>query len=249
MSPPLLRAGDALFLDFDGTLVDIAATPDAVRVNPDLPGLLSDLKNALCGALATISGRPIGQIDQLLAPYQGAAAGVHGLELRCSEGGPIVAGAAAESLGEVIRTLEAFAAAHSGVMVERKTGAVALHYRAAPDLERACLEVVDKALQGQDQLVRLHGKMVVEARPGNADKGTAINAMMAAPMFENRRPIFIGDDTTDEDGFAYCRTHGGLGIKVGKGDTAAAARLADTAAVHAFLRNSLDTLTGAGSRP
>ena len=219
----------ALFLDFDGTVVDIAPQPHAVHVPQALIETLRWLDEELDGAVAMISGRPIAQIDELLAPLRLAVAGVHGAERRGADGGMTLL--STHPLEQVEQVARQLAAEHPGLLVENKRGSLALHYRMAPELEDTCVQAMQKAVDESPGITLLRGKMVVEAKPGGASKGRAIEAFLAEPPFAGRTPVFIGDDITDEVGFATVQRLGGLGIKVGPGTTVAWQRLADPEAL------------------
>ena len=241
----LASAGQAaLFLDVDGTLVAIAETPDAVVLEPDSLGLLAGLNEALGGALALVSGRSIDDLDRLFAPLKLPVAGLHGLQRRDAVG---VMHEAHEDLrgepdyAELRDRLAAFAAAHPGVLLEDKRAAIALHYRRAPAAAEPARDLIEALLEGRrDRLAMVPGKMVFEIKPVAADKGVAIGAFMAETPFAARRPVFIGDDVTDEDGFRIVNDIGGLSIRVGEAaDSAALAALPDVAAVTQWLRHFL----------
>lgn len=224
----ILGPSSALFLDFDGTLVDIAPQPEAVSVPPPLIESLAALHERLEGAVAIVSGRPIAQIDAFLSPLRLPTAGVHGAERRRADGSiQLFDGPALE---QVEAAASALAARHSGLRVERKRGSLALHYRQAPQLEAQCLRAMQAAVDASPGLVLLRGKMVAEAKPAGASKGHAVEEFLAEAPFAGRRPVFIGDDVTDEAGFAAVQRLGGLGVKVGEGETAALRRVPDPAA-------------------
>ena len=233
----------ALFLDVDGTLLEIAPRPELVQVPDGLPSLIMRLSAAREGALALISGRPLAQLDQLFQPWQGAAAGLHGLERRRADGilDCMIDRDSAAALGHLRPRLAAIAADGTGLVLEDKGGTLALHYRAAPQREpeiRAVVEALHREMAGVLRLIT--GKMVVEFQPRSADKGRAIAAFLAEPPFLGRRPGFVGDDTTDEDGFSEIRRRGGIAIRVGifDGVTAANYRLPTVEAVLAWLASS-----------
>lgn len=229
----LSTAGSAVFLDFDGTLVDLAPTPDGVRLSPGVVEALALLAERHGGALALISGRPVAQIDAMLAPLVLPVAGVHGVERRGADGTFSVA--STPDVSPVLARAQALAAVHPGLLVEQKRGAVALHYRLAPELEQLCLQEMTAAVQACPGVLLLHGKMVLEAKPAATDKGGAIAAFMQESPFAGRRPVFAGDDTTDEAGFTFVQQAGGQGVKVGNGPSAAALRLASPGALRAAL--------------
>ena len=227
---PEPRADWALFLDFDGSIVDIAPTPDSVVVPGTLPPLLAALREALGGAVAIVTGRPIAQIDAFLGAAVPAVAGLHGLERRRADGA-LVRPPPNDAPRRVRAPLEAFAAAHPGILFEDKEYSLALHYRLAPSLEDACRDVVDSALgDGAEGWEILAGKMVFEIRPRGFTKGAAIEAFMGEPPFAGRIPVFCGDDTTDEDGFAAVNAQGGVSVRVGGRAATRAALRVDTVA-------------------
>jgi trehalose 6-phosphate phosphatase len=219
----------ALFLDFDGTVVDIAPKPEAVHVPAGLVAQLRWMHEYLGGAVALISGRPIDQIDRFLAPLKLPVAGVHGAERRGVDGSVTLV--STHPLHAVEAAAQALASRHAGLIVENKRGSVALHYRLAPQLADLCFETMQAAVEASPGLTLLRGKMVVEAKPGGASKGRAIEAFMKEAPFAGRTPLFIGDDVTDEVGFSTVQRLGGLGIKVGEGATCAWQRLPDPAAL------------------
>jgi trehalose 6-phosphate phosphatase len=240
--PPPLDGRSALFLDVDGTLLEIAPRPELVRVPEGLPSLIVRLSAQREGALALISGRPLAQLDRLFQPWQGAAAGLHGLERRRADGvlASVVDGCSAAALDRLRPKLAALAADGTGLILEDKGGTLALHYRAAPQREAEIRAVVEALHREFGSVLRLiAGKMVVEFQPRSADKGRAIAAFFAEPPFLGRRPIFVGDDTTDEDGFAEIRRLRGVAIRVGPFDGATAANycLPSVGAVLAWLAN------------
>jgi trehalose 6-phosphate phosphatase len=232
----------ALFLDFDGTLVDIAAQPEAITVPAGLVQTLAELSGYLGGALALISGRPIAQIDAFLHPLRLPAAGVHGAERRSFNGDLTLVHT--HPLEHVEQVASALADRHPGLRLEVKRGSLALHYRQAPELEQLCVEAMQEAVARSPGLALLRGKMVVEAKPGGATKGHAIEAFMHEPPFSGRLPVFVGDDVTDEVGFATVQRLHGLGVKVGEGPTVAWQRLESAAA----LRDQLQTAAAVKAR-
>jgi trehalose 6-phosphate phosphatase len=225
---------DCLFLDLDGTLAPLAPRPQDVIADSDRNRLLAALNNRLEGRLAVISGRTIEDVDRILDRTVLAVAGVHGLTRRSSDG---ALSAAVPDAG-LIRVREAFqhfASDHPGLLVEDKSASIALHYRGAPQYRQAALALADR-LAAETGLVAQHGAAVVELRTPGADKGDAVAAFLAEPPFAGRRPVFVGDDLTDEDAFAFVERAGGLGVLVGPARaTAASHRLADVAAVLAWL--------------
>ena len=226
----------ALFLDIDGTLLELAARPDAVRVAKPVLALLESLRRATGGALALISGRAIADIDALFAPLRLPAAGQHGAERRDAAGRLHQHLGAAEPVRRAAARLGAFAARHAGLVFEDKGHNLALHYRQAPSAARAAQAALrEAALELGGDYEVLEGKMVVEIKPAGRDKGRAIAEFMAEPPFAGRTPVFIGDDVTDEFGFGVVQRLGGHAVKVGAGPSAARHRIADAAAVREWL--------------
>jgi trehalose 6-phosphate phosphatase len=239
--PPLLEPQDALFLDFDGTLVDLAPTPESIHVDDTLLHELQALALRQQGAVAIISGRALCDIDRWLAPLTLPAAGVHGAERRSATGITVVT--EVQVLQAVADRLQPLVDSHPGLVLERKRAAVALHYRLAPELEPACRAAVAEALAGQPALKLLQGKCVLELLPQGIGKGEAIAAFLAEAPFDGRRPVFVGDDVTDEAGFDAVLRHQGIAVKVGPGESLASHRLQDTDHVRRWLALALNTTT------
>ncbi|AVO48879.1 trehalose-phosphatase [Melaminivora suipulveris] len=245
LSPPSLTPRHALFLDFDGTLADIAPLPDAVQL---APGLLQDLRalhQALNGALAIVTGRTLADIDHFLKPLDLPLACEHGAHWRLSSAGS--ATAPSLDLGPVLRALAELTARHPELLIERKSAGVALHYRQAPHLQQACHEALTQAVAQVAGAELMAGKCVYEVKPAGASKGQAITRFLQQPPFAGRMPLFFGDDVTDEAGFAAVQAAGGVGVKVGSGDSAARARMASPASVRAWLHQAARQLTGASA--
>jgi trehalose 6-phosphate phosphatase len=233
--PPSLSPGDALFVDFDGTLVELAPTPTDIRVSDKLPGLLADLAARLGGAVALVSGRSLADLAPLVAPYGGPMVGQHGNEIRYPDG-RLTSGSDDGAVDVARAALAAFAARHHGIMLEDKGGTIALHYRGAPDLAEPCRRAAREAIEaGGGGLRAIDGNRVIELVPRRVGKGGAIATLAAEPPFRGRVPVFVGDDTTDEDGFAAVDALGGISVKVGSGPSAAQYRLPDVAAVWAWI--------------
>ncbi|MFY8103359.1 MAG: trehalose-phosphatase [Ramlibacter sp.] len=227
----------ALFLDFDGTLVDIASHPQAVVVPPGLPDTLARLKDLLAGAVAVVSGRPIQEIDHFLAPLVLSAAGVHGAERRRADG--TLAWQAVRPMRTVQVAAQALAREHPALVVEAKRGSIALHYRQAPQLQALCLATMQAAVERSPGLTLLCGKMVVEAKPGCATKSQAIEAFLKEAPFAGRTPVFVGDDVTDESGFDSVQRRGGIGVKVGEGPSVARERVAHPGAMREAMERAI----------
>jgi trehalose 6-phosphate phosphatase len=238
-SLPVLDLRAALFLDVDGTLLEIAPRPELVRVPGGLPALIARLAEQRHEALALISGRPLAELDGLFHPWHGAAAGLHGIERRRADGtlDCILDSASAAALDRIRPKLRALADNGRGLILEDKGGTVALHYREVPEREREIRALAEALRREASEALRLiAGKMVIEFQPRNVNKGVAISAFMAEPPFIGRRPVFVGDDTTDEDGFAETRRLGGLAVLVGsRRETCANHSLPSVQAVLAWL--------------
>lgn len=208
----------AILLDVDGTLLDIAPTPQAVYVPETLRQSLAMLRGRVGGALALVSGRPIADLDSLFTPLRLPAVGGHGAEFR-----PLAEGGAVEKRAVMLdpafrEDLANIAARHSGVIVEDKGYSIALHYRTVPkqgislihDVKHACIAWHDRSIE------MLTGKAVIEIKPAGFDKGTGVRELMSHAPFKGRMPIFVGDDKTDEDAFAVIPDYGGIAVSVGR---------------------------------
>jgi len=214
----------ALFIDFDGTLVEIADTPDAVVVSPSLVPTLAELRSRLKGALALISGRSLAAIDGFFQPEVFDAAGLHGAEYRLAGERWHSRDALDPALRAAVRKLEQAVASEPGILLEDKDISVAVHWRLAPHAAEQAMGAVAAAVEALQPAYRIqHGKAVAEIVPAGANKGQVIQTFMASAPFSRRRPVFIGDDLTDEHGFAAVNALGGLSIKVGGGPTQAQA--------------------------
>ncbi|HWU56706.1 MAG TPA: trehalose-phosphatase [Rhizomicrobium sp.] len=214
MMPPV---GDntALFLDIDGTLLDLAQTPDRVKVPRDLIKALERLTQHLSGALAFVSGRSLESIDRLFAPFKPAAIGAHGGEIRSADGDVAKGRPLPEKVSEIFSGL---ADNIPGLVLEDKRCALALHYRLAPEAQPVLVSAMEKhAKLFEGEKVRiLHGKAVIEALPAGVDKGTAVAALAKQKPFAGRTILFGGDDTTDLDVFRMLPRLGGQGFSVGR---------------------------------
>lgn len=205
----------ALFIDFDGTLIEIAETPDAVIVPPELPGLLARLSRTIDGALAIVSGRPLHDIDRLLVPFGGAGAGEHGAYLRFADG-------KTQEISDRVSVPEKWrlelmtAASHwPGVLIENKPHGVTVHYRLCPEREPAVLAFLQTLVPVDHPAFRLiPARMAIEVGARSTSKGTAVESLMSRAPFKGRRPFFIGDDFTDEAGMEAARGFGGIGLRV-----------------------------------
>jgi trehalose 6-phosphate phosphatase len=210
--PPFGRA--ALLLDMDGTLVDLAATPDAVIVADGLPDALTSLREALGGALAIVTGRPIETVDRLFGDAPGAVAGEHGGAIRHLAGGAVERVDLPSPPASWLETAETLVRSYPGALLERKARGFALHYRQAPEAREVFHAALTALVEPSGQFQVHPAHMLWEVRPVGADKGGAVVALMQRAPFAGRLPVFIGDDVTDEDGMREARKRGGAGYRV-----------------------------------
>lgn len=238
--PPLLAAANALFVDIDGTLLHLADTPDEVVIGPEIHALLAALLAKLDGALALVTGRSIADVDRLFSGPALPIAGQHGCERRRADGTILRHTVSEPDLGRIRRRVESFAQAHPGILVENKGSTIAVHFRLAPELADAVHRMLGEqiAATAPEKWTLQRGKCVAELRPGGHDKGTAILQYLEEAPFQGRIPVFVGDDQTDEFGFAAVASRGGWAVKVGPGPSVARYRLANVGAVRDWLRVS-----------
>lgn len=241
---PRITPQTALFLDFDGTLVELAAQPELVQVPPRLTRTLTALRAQLNDALALVSGRGLADLDGFMAPLLLPAAGEHGAQRRTAAGRLVSAPAA--DMQRVLQAAQSLLLHHAGLRLEQKSLALSLHYRHAPELENLCLKVMRDAVERSAGFELMLGKLVIDVKPAGVSKGTAIAAFMAEAPFAGRMPLFAGDDVTDEAGFEAVQRMGGDAVKVGPGPTAARYRCASVAQLAAWLQSSVGA--GAASR-
>lgn len=212
--PPSLGGDSSLFLDLDGTLVDLIDRPDEVRADAQLRATLLAVHRRLEGRLAIVSGRSLAQLDEILGEVaqQLGLSGSHGTEYRWQgvEESPQRPAALDAAREEFVK----FAAAHDAVLLEDKSFGVALHYRIFPQIE-AHARTLAAQLSHELGLFLQEGKMMVELRPSGHDKGGAIRHLMGKPALDGSVPVFVGDDVTDEHGFEAAAAMGGYGILVG----------------------------------
>ncbi|HEY5264832.1 MAG TPA: trehalose-phosphatase [Steroidobacteraceae bacterium] len=205
-----------LFLDVDGTLIELTDSPLESFVDAALKTLLSDVAERLGGAVALVSGRSIHRLDALFAPLRLPAAGLHGVERRKASGATHGASFVDAQLNAARTAVQALLETHPGTSMEDKGRAIAVHYRLAPQLEasvRQALSAIAKPLGSHYHIQE--GNMVLELKPRGFSKATAIKAFMQEAPFRGRKPVFVGDDLTDEDGFRMVEEYGGISIAVG----------------------------------
>lgn len=239
MTPPPLSPDAALFLDFDGCLVDIAPRPDAVRVTGALRDRLVRLHDRQGGAVALISGRDVADLRGHLPDFPGVVAGSHGSELSLRAGHVQTLHDAEFDAAALHADLRALAASYPALLVEEKPHGGALHYRAAPELEPEVRRIMQDLATRNPHLMLQPAKMALELRPAGVGKDSALAHLMTLEPFHGRLPVFAGDDTTDEPAMAEAQSRGGMAIKIGEGATAAAHRLPDPAALALWLDRSL----------
>lgn len=234
---PLFADECALFLDIDGTLAPLAPTPDDAAIPQETLEDLNVLFGQLNGALAFVSGRSITDIDRLSGSHSFPAAALHGLEIRRPDGEIEMPAFNCRNLLDPARmVISDLAARNPELFVEDKDFSLAVHYRRKPELEHGVLDALRSLQTACAESVFLQeGKLVGELRLRGGDKGTAIQRLLTLPPFQGRRPIFAGDDKTDEDAFRTVIALGGIGIKIGDGETVAQQRLASPAAFHDWL--------------
>ncbi|MBN9557622.1 MAG: trehalose-phosphatase [Alphaproteobacteria bacterium] len=203
----------ALFLDVDGTLLDIALRPDAVHVPDGLIDTLLRIQALASGALALVSGRSVAQLDQIFGASHFAAAGCHGAEIRFLPDGKITRG---ESVSTACKArFAALAENFPGVLLEDKGCSLALHYRAVRELAPKVLAAAADCIRHFPHMELLPGKDVIELKPAGIDKGSACVEFLRRPPFAGRTPVYVGDDVTDERALVRVHALGGIGISVG----------------------------------
>ena len=237
----------AILLDIDGTLLDLAPTPREVWVPPGLARTLNGLLEKTAGALALVSGRSLNDIDLIFAPEQFPAVGGHGAEMRISADNESVATHAPPMDKELKRRLAAIARLSPGILLEDKGYSLALHYRLAPHAEKAIYEAIAliRADLPDAPIELMPGKCVYEIKHSGFNKATGVLELMAHEPFRGRRPIFIGDDVTDESVFALMPDLGGLAFSVGRRAMGVADHFDEPRDVRQWLARLLDNESAA----
>ncbi len=235
LSPPPLGIDCALFLDIDGTLAEFAKAPDAVRIDVEIGAVLPRIRRDLGGALALITGRAITSADHLFPGQKMPIAGQHGCERRDAAGTIHLHAPIKATQARLRKLLRGLAKRHPQLLLEDKGASLALHYRSTPHLASHVYQTLRRSIEHEEGYELQPGKLLLEVRPEGRDKGTAIHDFMAERPFAGRLPVFVGDDMTDEHGFAAVERLGGWTVKVGPGRTAARFRLANPTAVKRWL--------------
>jgi trehalose 6-phosphate phosphatase len=225
-----------LFLDVDGTLIELTDSPLETFADSPLKNLLRSVAERLGGALALVSGRSIHYLDALFAPLRLPAAGLHGVERRKASGALHGASFIDTQLDPARAALQALAQAHPGIFIEDKGRTIAVHFRMVPQLESLVRDRLAEIAQplGSNYHIQ-EGSKVFEIKPSGFSKATAIKAFLKEPPFSGRKPVFVGDDLTDQDGFRMVEDAGGMSIAVGT-RVRAQFSLADAAAVRDWLQ-------------
>ena len=215
LKAPEIERHWALFLDLDGTLLDIALAPDKVIIPPGLIDALARVGAALNGALAVASGRRLADIDRMLSPLRLPVAAEHGAVVRLPSG-------VVDSVSPVRRPPPQWAAqlrdatrSWDGILVEEKTYSIAIHYRLAPHRMSAVKQLATSLVRADPQFELLAAKQAFEVRPKGVTKGRAVQMLIETEPFRARQPVFVGDDVTDEDGMEVAARLGGFGLNVG----------------------------------
>jgi trehalose 6-phosphate phosphatase len=232
------HASLALFLDVDGTLLDLAARPDDVVTPAGLVTTLARAEHKLDGALALISGRSIEDVDHLFAPLRLRVSGVHGAEVRFDPDAPTAATGAGDLPQSLLAALGRAVEAFPGVFVENKRFSFTVHYRLAPSAEQPLRNIVNRLVDSLPIAVDImDAHYAIEIKSPCFDKGGAIAAFLSTSTFRGRTPIFVGDDTTDESGFALVSARGGVAYSVGGPRPGAIGAFSEPRAVREWLAN------------
>jgi len=240
ITAPAPALGLCLFLDVDGTLIELAATPFDTRVGEELKRLLSVVSERLGGAVALVSGRSIAYLDAMFAPMALPSAGLHGVERRSASGAVHGASFIDSQLASTRAALKALAQTHPGVLLEDKGRTLAIHYRLAPHLASDIHEAITGLVADLGPQYHVQpGSMMLEIKPRGFNKGNSVKEFMHEPPFSGRLPVYLGDDITDLDGFRAAEDFGGISIAVGD-RVQARCHLSGPAAVHAWLQGIAD---------
>lgn len=221
--PDLARS--AMFLDFDGVLVDLAETPDSIDVPDDLADLLNRLSERTGGATSIVSGRAAGTIEGFIPGYRGDIIGSHGAERRIDGETETHDLAGSEQVAKIRAVVRSFAALDEGFLVEDKPCGVVLHFRRKPDLYSEAHRFMESLLGHFPEFKIQQAKMAVEMKPSDIGKVSSIRWLREREPYAGRRPVYFGDDVTDEPAMEHCVEADGLAIKVGDGETRANYRL------------------------
>jgi len=237
-APPAVDPANIAFLtDFDGTLIPYGGSSlQHVARNPVLPRLLAKLIDRTGGATAVVTGRGVAELDGLLEPLRLPVSGTHGAEFRATPDGPIELDHASGELDHLHQLCVAFVGNRPGVVIERKTLTLVLHFHDSPAFASPALDFAYGACREVAGFVPQAGRGVIEFKPIGADKGKGVQRVMARAPFAGRLPVFVGDDLPDEAGFAVVNDMGGISIRVGDGDSVAKYRLPNVEAVLAYIR-------------
>jgi trehalose 6-phosphate phosphatase len=234
--PPPLTPAHCLFLDIDGTLVEFTDTPSQTFADGEIKLLLTQLLQRLGGAVALVSGRAISTMDQLFAPLQLPAAGLHGVERRDASGALHGAKFDDPRLSRARKALALLADTYPGTIIEDKGRNIAVHFRLAPQFGELVLRAVQAIAAPLAEDYQLQdGVLMVEIKPRGFNKGSAVSSFMREPPFAGRHPVFVGDDLTDRDGFAAVEALDGMSVSVG-GRVTGQFQLDDVAGVRRWLQ-------------
>jgi trehalose 6-phosphate phosphatase len=229
-------ATSAMMLDFDGTLVDIAPTPDSIQFSSEDAALLAKLEDAHGGAVAIVSGRAIDDLEQYLTSFGGLIAGGHGAEFRI-DGRRSLAGEVDESqLEEIKQAVISFGKSDPRILLEHKSTGIVMHYRAHPECESDVIELAKSLVEKRPDFKLQFAKMAVEIKPAAASKASAMEALLQEKPVSGRRIFFAGDDVTDESAFEWVNAQGGITVKIGDEETSAGYRCSDPTEFKAWLK-------------
>ncbi|SFI64736.1 trehalose-phosphatase [Jannaschia pohangensis] len=231
--------GACLFLDFDGTLVDIVSTPDAVEVRDDVHDLLDRAMTRLNGRVAIVSGRSVEALEGFLPRFKGPIVGTHGAEIRHADGRLTRISADAEKVAALTRIVVDFGKLRPEFLVETKPTGVVLHFRNAPEHAALAMKLMEAVAHAADGFTLQPALMAYEIKIENTGKDKAMQKIMATKTFSGTVPVYAGDDLTDEPALELAEAEGGLGIKIGKAETLASHRLADPSELRACVERWL----------